>query len=187
MRDRNYLLIKGTLRLLASMFCCVPFYYFFDNKTVGLSISILLVPGVIFWTVKSTIRDYQNKESEVIYNGFNLKGQVVYIALLVSGTYLISSSSVNFYYYSFYGICCLLLIIENGVKLMIFDFSKKQVTGLFDNERQKTDQLTIDHIEDGDCYKIKVTDKTGFFLLDKNNFTERNWARLLSNLDRIKA
>jgi hypothetical protein len=89
-------------------------------------------------------------------------------------------------HYFFYGLGFLLLAIEEGIRLIIFDFSKKKVIGLFDNKTQDTEQLTIDYLNDENSNKIKVTDKSGFFILDKNNFTDSNWTRLLTNLDKLK-
>jgi hypothetical protein len=59
-------------------------------------------------------------------------------------------------YYSFYTVCVLLMIIPNGLKLIVFDFTKKEVRGLFDDGSQKAEQLTVDHIMDDTSHKIRV-------------------------------
>jgi len=185
MNDRDYLLIKATLSFLAAASCFGVGYLTFDNKVIGLSIATVLATGIIYRTFKSTIMVYQDKESEIIFNGFNLKGQIIYIACWAGWSYFYYKNNTDLQYL-FFGLFFLLLAIEEGLRLIIFDFNKKKVIGLFDNKNQDTEQLTIEYINDDNSSKIKVTDKSGFFMLDKNNFTDINWTRLISNLDKIK-
>ena len=185
MNDRDYLLIKATLSFLAATACFGVGYLTFDNKVIGLSIATVLATGIIYRTFKSTIMVYQDKESEIIFNGFNLKGQMIYIACWAGWSYFYYKNNTDLQYL-FFGLFFLLLAIEEGLRLIIFDFNKKKVIGLFDDKKQDADLLTVDHIQDNDSYKIKVTDKNGFFILDKSNFTDNNWLRLIDNLDKIK-
>ncbi|MBX2901821.1 MAG: hypothetical protein KF775_19385 [Cyclobacteriaceae bacterium] len=185
MNDRDYLLIKATLTLLAAATCFGAGYYTFDNKIVGLSIATILAAGIVYRTFKSTIQTYQDKQVEIVFNGFNLKGQIIYIAFWATMTYLFYKDNKDLQYL-FYGLFFLFLAIEEGLRLIIFDFNKGKVIGLFDNKTKDTAQLTIDYLTDENSNKIKVTDKSGFFILDKNNFTDSNWTRLVTNLDKIK-
>ncbi|MBX2969987.1 MAG: hypothetical protein KF803_11500 [Cyclobacteriaceae bacterium] len=185
MNDRDYLLIKATLTLLAAATCFGAGYYTFDNKIIGLSIATILAAGIAYRTYMSTIKTYQDKESEIIFNGFNLKGQIIYIAFWATMTYFFLQDNKGLHYL-FYGLFFLILAIEEGLRLIIFDFNKKKVIGLFDNKNQDFGQLTIDHIQDDNSDKIKVTDKSGFFLLDKSNFSDSNWTRLANYLNKIK-
>jgi hypothetical protein len=62
-----------------------------------------------------------------------------------------------------------------------------RLIGLFDNESKSADVLTIEYKEDNGSQAIRITDNTGFFVLNNEDFTNANWARLLTNLERIKA
>jgi hypothetical protein len=131
MNDRDCLLIKATLSLLAAVMGFGTGYYTFDNKLIGLSLAAVIASGIIYRTFKSTIQIYRKKESEIIFNGFNLKGQIIYIACWATWTYFFYKDSKELHYL-FYGLFFLLLALEEGLRLIIFDFNKKEIV-----DRQK--------------------------------------------------
>jgi len=186
MNDRDYLLIKATISVLVAATCFGAGYYTFDNKIIGLSIATILAAGIVYRTYKSTFLTYKDRESEIIFNGFSLKGgQIIYIIFWVAMTYMFYKDNKGLHFL-FYGLFFLLLVIEEGLKFIVFDFNKKKVIGLFDDKKQDADLMTVDHIQDNNSHKIKVTDKSGFFIVDKSNFTDNNWIRLTDYLNKIK-
>src|SRR5262245_16129418 len=120
MNDRIYLLIKAALRLIALAIFCVPIYFRLEDNTILLAICTLLIIGIFFSMLRRAILDYQNKELDVIYNGFDLKGNFIYLVLwsaIITFSIYIYSSNMGFHY-SYYGICFLLMTIQNGFRLI---------------------------------------------------------------------
>ncbi|MGC3943791.1 MAG: hypothetical protein QM762_04490 [Chryseolinea sp.] len=185
MRDRNYLLLKEVLRLAAGLVGCIPLYFMLSDKTLGLLVAVPIITGVVVWSVRSMVLNHKNNELDVMYRGFNFKDQLMLFALIVTIAYATSRNNAGPQFYILYPVAFFLLIIADGLKLIIFDFEKKQVTGLFKNRKQSADQMSVDHIPDESSYKIRVTDKSGFFVLDSKDFATANWDRLVKNLDRF--
>jgi hypothetical protein len=185
MNDRDYLLIKATLSLITATAGFGVFYFTFDNRLIGVSTGTTFALWIIFGTYKSTIKPYKVKESEIIFTGFNLKGQIIYIAFWATMTFLYIKDNKDLHFL-FTGLFFLVMAIEEGFRLIIFDFSKKKVIGLLGNKKQDAEQLTIEYVNEDNSNKIKLTDKSGSFILDKNKFTDSNWTRIVTNLDKIK-
>jgi hypothetical protein len=78
-----------------------------------------------------------------------------------------------------------LMAIDAALQLITFDFDRKEVLGLFDNKKQRMDSMQIEYFQDDKGDRVKINDKSGFFIVDRKSFSESNWAILKTNLDKV--
>ncbi len=166
---------------------CIALYSLIDNKMVGFIVALVLSIGMAVWILQPIIHNFRSKEFEIIFNGFSIIGQ---------GTYFLGAALFSAFLFlgnrfpphlPFFCASLLIMTIEDGFKIITFDFAKKEVVGLFYEERKNADGLTIEYHENSDSPTIKITDNTGFFTLSKLDYSDTNWERIRTNLERIKS
>lgn len=179
-------MIKLILQGLSIIFVIIGSYIKIDNLLLQIGLDVLFVGIMLYKYIIPTGQRHSTKDIEIIFNGFDYKTASLFLLGWSFLAYWAFKANEDIGY-SFYAIAAGLITVDNSLKVISFDFSKGVISGLFENKEQNMTSLTIEHIIDKDNHKIKVSDKTGFFILDKKIYRADNWRQLLENLEKIKA
>lgn len=182
-KPNEILLTKLVLGVFSGLLCLAGGYFTLENRLIGLSIGCLLGTAIVYRSYRSTIHKVRGNDTELIFGGFRIRNSILYILISIFWIYLFYKENKG-YQYLFIGLFFLASTLDDALRLIVFNYSKKLVSGLIDDNDKEMNKMSIEVLE---ANKIKVTDTAGFYHLSKADFTESTWVQLLENLERVKS
>jgi hypothetical protein len=188
MKVKDALLVKVILSCSVSLVGIVGAWMIFDDSWgspfIGLVIGFILGFTITMRYSIPAMRIYNSNDAVSIFKKFDIQSSIIYAALWALLTYLWVRDNES-WGYLFLGTANGLMAIDAALQLITFDFDRKEVLGLFDNKKQRMDSMQIEYFQDDKGDRVKINDKSGFFIVDRKSFSESNWAILKTNLDKV--
>ena len=173
---------QGKVVLIAiSSVCATAGAYIFLSGATGVVLALLVfatysIGGWREWRLAA------DDGIEFVYCGTQFRP----LDFLIGGVgigWVVFAANIGVFFFVF---AALLMGVVNIVRVIVFDYNKKQVHDLFDNDVTRMDNAKLEKMDVGAGNEhIRITDASGFFVLKKKDFRQEAWTALVSRLERI--
>ncbi len=145
----------------------------------------ILIALIIYFGLYSTYRSTRRKDSQIIFNRFDVIGTVTIVGIIFLATIMafIFLPHISFL---FFGLTLATLVVVGGLKFITFDLDKKIVYGLVENGDPILTSMTVDIHSGNTQIEIRTPDTDNILVIKKEMYNNNVWIQLVDNFQKIK-
>jgi hypothetical protein len=184
MNDKDILKLKFGLLTVSLIFLLTGSRLLFGSWTSIHLLFWIIIASIIYFGVYATYRSMTRKNTQTIFNGFEVIGAVTIVGIIALTTimFLIFYPLISFL---FFGLTLATLVLVGGLKFITFDYNKNTVDGLFENGGSSLTSMTVDIHSDNTKIEIRTPDKDDILILKKEIYGDKVWTQLIENFQKI--
>ena len=185
MKDKDIVKFKFGLATVSLILLLTGSGLLFDSWKTVFQKTWLFIGLIVYLGLFPSYKTLRTKNVQIILKGVEVMGTVTSVVMLVLAT-IMTFIFLPHISILFFGLTLIIISVNFGVQLIVFDYDNNMVIGLFEEELKNINQLTVNIADDFSEIEINTLDLNEKRTLKRDSFNNKVWTRLMENFSKIK-
>ena len=185
MKDKDIVKFKFGLATVSLILLLTGSGLLFDSWKTVFQKTWLFIGLIVYLGLFPSYKTLRTKNVQIILKGVEVMGTVTSVVMLALAT-IMTFIFLPHISILFFGLTLIIISVNFGVQLIVFDYDNNMVIGLFEEELKNINQLTVNIADDFSEIEINTLDLNEKRTLKRDSFNNKVWTRLMENFSKIK-